>query len=110
LNVIESLIDSSHPTTKSLNISGDNFITSLRTCLLREGKEIPSFLRLLDELLTDYIDVSLPQNAEIVTKCVNILKIISEFIVQQKKEEVKIPDERVEEMNIGDVPIEDNEE
>ena len=35
------------------------------------------------------IDVSLPSNAEIITKCVSILKEMSEFINSEKKKEEK---------------------
>jgi hypothetical protein len=40
---------------------------------------------LVDELLIDIIDVSLPSNSDVVSKCVNILKIMAEFINVEKK-------------------------
>ena len=42
-------------------------------------------MKSLDELLSDYVDVSLPSNSDIVNKSVNILKIVAEFITQEKK-------------------------
>ena len=40
---------------------------------------------MVDELLIDIIDVSLPSNSDVVSKCVNILKIMAEFINVEKK-------------------------
>jgi hypothetical protein len=39
----------------------------------------------LDELLSDYIDVTLLSNADIVTKSVSILKIMADFVSNEKK-------------------------
>ena len=36
-------------------------------------------------MLIDVIDVSLPSNSDVVSKCVNILKIMAEFIYVEKK-------------------------
>lgn len=44
-------------------------------------------MKILDELITDYIDVSLPSNSDIVSKCINILKIIATFVHGEKKKE-----------------------
>ena len=44
-------------------------------------------LKLLDDLLSDFIDVSLPSNSDIVCKCVSILKLIGDFIQSEKKKE-----------------------
>jgi len=66
------------------------------------NSEIPvSLIKLLDDLLTDYADVSLPQNSEIVTKSVKLLKIMSEFITnEKKKEEDGKVDEEIKQMEI----------
>lgn len=49
-----------------------------------------SLLRTVDDLLTDFIDVSLPSNSEIVCKCVSILKTVAEFVhTERKKDEAK---------------------
>ena len=44
-------------------------------------------MKVADDLLSDVVDVSLPQNGEIISKCVSILKIISEFIHSERKKE-----------------------
>jgi hypothetical protein len=44
-------------------------------------------LKIVDELLSDVIDASEPQNTDIVNKCVNILKTVAEFINKEKKKE-----------------------
>lgn len=74
------------------HISPDNFVNSLRVCFVRDASHkdlnLPNgFLKLVDDLLTDIIDVSVPQNADFVNKCVSILKIIAEFINKEKKKE-----------------------
>lgn len=37
--------------------------------------------------MSDFIDVSLPSNSDIVCKCVSILKLIGDFIQSEKKKE-----------------------
>ena len=44
-------------------------------------------LKCLDELLSDYVDVTLPSNADIVTKSVSILKIMADFVSNEKKKQ-----------------------
>jgi hypothetical protein len=41
----------------------------------------------LDELLSEYVDVTLPSNADIVTKSVSILKIMADFVANEKKKQ-----------------------
>jgi hypothetical protein len=92
LLVIDSLIT---PLKQLLHVAGDNYANSLRVCFVRDASHkdlnLPSsFLKLMDDLLTEVIDVSVPQNADIVNKCVNILRNMAEFIsVEKKKEENK---------------------
>lgn len=91
LLVIESLIKQC-PTM--CHIAADNYVNSLRVCFMRDASHkdlnLPSgFLKLVDELLSDIIDVSAPQNADIVAKCVSILRIVAEFINTEKKREEK---------------------
>ena len=81
-----------------MNIGEDNFINSLRLAIVRDpsgSTEISqSLIKSLDDLLTDYADVSLPQNADMITKSVNLLKVMAEFISTEKKkeeEEAKLP-------------------
>ena len=96
LSVIEALVNTSSPSAKVPSISGENFLNSLRVCFVRDASHkdlnLPSsFLRIVDDLLTDFIDVSLPSNAEFVSKCVNILKIMADFVhIERKKEEAKL--------------------
>lgn len=61
LIVIESLISPSNP--KLSHVAYDNYVNSLRVCFVRDAthKELPSgFLKIVDDLLTDLIDVSVP--------------------------------------------------
>jgi hypothetical protein len=47
-----------------------------------------SLLKVMDDLLTDLLDVSVPSNSDVVNKCINILNLLSEFIqIERKKEE-----------------------
>ena len=39
----------------------------------------------MDEVFTDFIDVTLPSNSDIVGKCINIVKIVADFINTNKK-------------------------
>ena len=60
--MIESLI---RPNPKMTHVSGDNFINSLRVCFVRDASHkdlnLPNgFLKLVDDLLTDIVDVSVP--------------------------------------------------
>ena len=57
-----------------------------------------SLIRTLDDLLTDYMDVSIPQSADLVTRSVTLLRIMSEFLATEKKkeEEAKLPSEEEE--------------
>lgn len=57
-----------------------------------------SLIRTLDDLLTDYMDVSLPQSADLVTRSVTLLRIMSEFLATEKKkeEEAKLASEEEE--------------
>lgn len=69
-------------------------MNSLRICFMRDSShkgDLPNgFIKMVDDLLTDVIDVSSASNADIVGKCVNILKIMGEFVnTQKKKEEAK---------------------
>ena len=96
LAVIEALINPSSMAVKSLNIGQDNFLASLRLCVVRDSSspDMPqSLVKTLDDLLTDYADVSQAQNSDIITKSVNLLKIMAEFISTEKKkeEEAKLP-------------------
>jgi len=79
-------------------VGSDNFLNSLRYCFVRDtsaaketgsnAKDLPqSLLKSLDELLSDYVDITLPSNSDIVSKCVNILKIMGEFIASEKKKQ-----------------------
>ena len=45
----------------------------------------PSFLKLVNELLIDVIDVTGSSNSEIIKKSVAILKIFADFIINEKK-------------------------
>ena len=89
--VIEALINPTNLVIKSLNLPQDNFLNSLRLCIVRDASassDLPqSLIRTLDDLLTDYMDVSLPQSADLVTRSVTLLRIISEFLATEKKRE-----------------------
>ena len=90
LSVIEGLINGQSQQAKQATISSDNFANSLRACFVRDGANkdlnLPySLLRILDELLTDVVDVSNAANSDIVGKCVSILKIVGEFVNSERK-------------------------
>ncbi len=61
-------------------------------CVVRDAankdQNLPnSFIKIANDLLTEVIDVSLASNVAIINKCVNILKVFSEFIQNEKKKE-----------------------
>jgi hypothetical protein len=71
-------------------VSSDNFTNSLRVCFVRDGSNkdlnLPySLIRILDELMTDVVDVSNSANGDIVCKCVSILKLVGEFVNTERK-------------------------
>ena len=116
LAVIEALLNPNHPCVKQLNISADNFQNSLRLCFVRDShpaqgtKDIPvSLLKLIDELLTEHLDVTLPQNAELVSKAVNLLKIVAEFVTVKREEEAK-EEEKLAEAALVDQQMQESEE
>jgi hypothetical protein len=49
----------------------------------------------LDELLSEYIDVTLPSNADIITKSVSILKIMADFVSNEKKKQEDLQSSRL---------------
>lgn len=90
LSVIEGLINGQSQQAKQATISSDNFANSLRVCFVRDGANkdlnLPySLLRILDELMTDVVDVSNAANSDIVGKCVSILKVVGEFVNAERK-------------------------
>jgi hypothetical protein len=106
LSVIEALINSENLPVKTLRLGNDNFVNSLRYCFVREPqaaskeqapkKDLPqSLLKCLDELLSEYIDVTLPSNADIVTKSVSILKIMADFVSNEKKKQEDLHSSRL---------------
>lgn len=44
-----------------------------------------SLLRILDDLMTEVVDVANAANSDIVGKCVSILKIVGEFVNNERK-------------------------
>lgn len=44
-------------------------------------------LKVMDELLTEVLDVSVPSNSDVVGKCINILNLVAEFIITERKKE-----------------------
>lgn len=44
-----------------------------------------SLLRILDDLMTEVVDVANVGNSDIVGKCVSILKIVGEFVNNERK-------------------------
>jgi hypothetical protein len=70
-------------------------MNSIRVAILREAATKdsnlpPSLLKLIDDLLTDVVDVTLGSNSDIINKCVSILHEISEFINCEKRKEEKL--------------------
>ena len=87
LIVLNSLINN---TSQSPTISEDNYANSIRACVVRDASASslpPSFVKLMDELMGEVIDVSLAQNGDIVGRCVAILRSIVEFVQTEKKKE-----------------------
>lgn len=51
----------------------------------------PSFVKIIEELLTEVIDVTLPANADVINRSVQILKNIVDFMnAEKKKEEIAL--------------------
>lgn len=95
LTVIHSLIcfDNSLFQKQQL-ISRENFFNSIRAAILRDATTKdsnlqPSLVKLLNELLSEFIDPTLESNSDIIAKSVAILRQLAQFIIDQKKQEEK---------------------
>jgi hypothetical protein len=88
LSVIESLINSNSPMAlKVQTVGSENFHNSIRVALVRgEQSTLPnSLVRVMNELMSETIDLSSATNSEIIRKCVGIFKSLADFIVVEKK-------------------------
>jgi hypothetical protein len=87
--VIDSLTNFKSPQAAKLTVvSKENYYNSIRASVFREGAQtgfVGSLVKLLNDLLSEVVDVSLKSNAEIIKRSVSILKTLSDFINLKKK-------------------------